>query len=473
MKLAIVITGSGYINLFYNIGNYLKSKEIEVVYVSENKYEIHKEGYQELFKKERAYFLIDFRKKHKNSTSKQKYEWLPLFSNFDRTTTYGFNATSVDLEKMLIAGYELWDYLFEKEKIDGVIFENVAETVSYIAYLRCLQYKKRYIAIMIPSWLSGRLRIFNDLYGIDEISRLFHIYLKKDEEIFDLNLTNLYRRIISPMFSPNYMDNNPTSVDYSLVNHYLRKLYLIKKYISYYFKEYWNMKKSFMIKNPFQMAWRLLIRGIKRKTAVKIMIAKHYLAKPDYNEKFLIYPLHFHPEASTLINAWPFIDELSVIKNVAFSLPDGYKLYVKAHPNGFGYEGIKFYKRIKAIPRVKLIHYSINPTELISKSSGIITLTSTMGFEALMLKKPVFVFGNIFYQIHPYCNKIENLYSLPEILVKGLNKEYDQKKFERYNLTLLKAYYDSTFPGKFDLSKKPDSKNIKRIGDEILKSLKN
>ena len=268
------------------------------------------------------------------------------------------------------------------------------------------------------------------------------------------------------------MKNHPTSVDYSLVNHYSRKLYLIRKYISYYFKEYWNIKKSFIIKNPFQISWRLFIRNLKRKTAIKIMTAKHYLIEPDYNEKFIIYPLHFQPEASTSVNAWPFVDQLSVIKNIAFSLPDGYKLYVKPHPNGFGYGGVKFYKKIRAIPRVKLIPYFINPKELIVASAGVITLAGTMGFEALMLKKPVFLFGNIFYEVHPYCSKIENLYSLPEILTKGLDRKYDQKKFEKYNLFLLKAYYDSTFPGKFDLSKKQDSKNIKRIGDEIIKSLR-
>lgn len=471
MRLAIIIEGPGYINPFYNLGTYLKSKGIEIIYVSENKYEIYKEGYQELFRKELAYFLIDFRNGSKNSISKQKYEWLPLLSTFDRVATYGYKSCPGDFEEMLIAGYNMWDYLFKEEEIDGVVYENVSTIISYIAYLKCLQYKRKYIGITVPPWLPERLRISGDLYGVNEVSQLFQTNLKESEGIFDDNLISLYQRITSPMFSPAYMKNNPTSVDYSLVNHYLRKLHLITKYIYYYLREHRNIKKSFEKKGPFRIAWRLFIREARRKVMIKIMTAKRYCTKPDYNGKFLVYALHFHPEASTLINAWPFIDELPVIRNIAFSLPDGYKLYVKSHPNGFGYEGVQFYKKVRAIPRVKLIPYFINSRELITKSSGVITLTSTMGFEALMLKKPAFIFGNVFYQVHPYCNKIENMYLLPEILTKALSKKYDQQTFEKYNLSLLKAYCDCAFPGKFEVCKKQDAKNIKRIGDEIIKSI--
>jgi len=470
MKLAIIIIGPGYINLFYNLGNYLKSKGIEIIYVLENKYEIYKEGYQELFKKESVYFLIDFRKKHKNSITKQKREWLPLFSTFDRVTTYGYKTSPGDLEEMLISDYDMWDYLFKEEKIDGVFNENVSDTISYVAYLKCLQYKKKYLGLD-GSYFSEKLRIISDLYGVNEVFQTFSTYLKKGKKIFDKDLNDLYQKIISPTVFPDYMKNNPSFVGYSLMNHYLKKLHLIKNYIYYYLKEHKNIKKSFETKGPFWKAWRLFLREAKRKARIKIMIAKRYFTEPDYNEKFLIYPLHFHPEASTLINAWPYIDELPMIKNIAFSLPDGYKLYVKTHPNGFGYEGIQFYKKVKAIPRIKLIHYFINSKELIAKSCGVITLTSTMGFEALMLKKPVFIFGNIFYQVHPYCNKIENIYLLPKILSEGLSKEYNQQLFEKYNLSFLKVYYDCTFSGKFELFKRQDPKNIKRIGDEIIKSI--
>lgn len=81
-KLAIIIIGPQYMNLFHRIGSYPKSKGIEIIYVLENKYEIYKQGYEESFKKEKAYYLIDFGREHKSQKTRENYNWLSLFSTF-------------------------------------------------------------------------------------------------------------------------------------------------------------------------------------------------------------------------------------------------------------------------------------------------------------------------------------------------------------------------------------------------------
>jgi capsule polysaccharide export protein KpsC/LpsZ len=90
-----------------------------------------------------------------------------------------------------------------------------------------------------------------------------------------------------------------------------------------------------------------------------------------------------------------------------------------------------YYKRLKKIPNVKLIACNANTKELIEYAERVITLTSTVGFEALMMNKPVYVFGNVFYECHPNCRKIvfyEELYDkLCDLTVnnaKSLNRRF-------------------------------------------------
>ncbi len=473
MKFAIIVRGPGYINLFYRIGDFLKEKGIDIVYVMENKYEIFKEGYQDILANEKVYYLIDFKEESLQQQDQQNFDWLALFSTYDRVNAYHYNVEPKELEEMLAAAYNMWEYLFTEEHIDGVIYEGVSNVISYVAYIKCNEYKKKYVAI-VTSRLPGRVHIFNDLYGTDDIYNNFQSFLKKKINIYnDKEIVDLYNHINQPQVAPDYMKNNPGNINYSLIKHYCAKISLIGRYTSYCLREHKNIKRSFTMKNPFEVAWKLLERNIKRKITFRLMDTLGYFKEPDYSEKFLVYSLHFHPEASTSLNAWPFVDELPIIKNTAFSLPHGYKLYVKPHPNGVGYEGIQFYKTIKKIPRVKLISPLINSKELIPKSCGVVTLAGTMGFEALMLRKPVFTFGQVFYQVHPYCYKITNLYKFPETLKTALNSNYNPQVFEYYNFLLLKSYYKCTFPGHFDTSIHQSDENIKNLGAAILNNIIN
>ena len=145
------------------------------------------------------------------------------------------------------------------------------------------------------------------------------------------------------------------------------------------------------------------------------MLVKIY-DRVNENESFFLYPLHYHPESSTSVHARHYINELNTITNIAFNLPFGKLLYVKDHPSAAGNPKINFYTELKKIPNVRLINHEMNIKNLIKKSEGIITLTSTVGFEALMYNKPVYVFGDVFYEFHPLCRKIKSFEELWLIL---------------------------------------------------------
>ena len=117
----------------------------------------------------------------------------------------------------------------------------------------------------------------------------------------------------------------------------------------------------------------------------------------DASENFAFFPLQLEPEISLLLLAPFATDQIHVIKQIARSLPVGYKLYVKEHPQMVPYRPRSFYRELKKIPNVKLIHPGINSFELIAAARLITTITGTAGWEAVLLRKPVITFGDIFY----------------------------------------------------------------------------
>src|SRR5690606_22483223 len=107
-------------------------------------------------------------------------------------------------------------------------------------------------------------------------------------------------------------------------------------------------------------------------------------------DRFFVYPIHYHPESSTSVLAPYYTNEYSNILNISNSLPFGSFLYVKDHSSAIGVQGKEFYKKVSALPSVKLIPPSFNIKKLILASEGIITVNSTAGYEALILGKPVY-----------------------------------------------------------------------------------
>ena len=84
---------------------------------------------------------------------------------------------------------------------------------------------------------------------------------------------------------------------------------------------------------------------------------------------------------------------------------------MKEHPSAIFREWrpVHDYKKIMELPNVKLIHYSVHSTDLIKKSSLIITISSTAGFEAAFYNKPSIILADMDYSILPSVHKIKTI----------------------------------------------------------------
>lgn len=122
---------------------------------------------------------------------------------------------------------------------------------------------------------------------------------------------------------------------------------------------------------------------------------------PVPGERYVLYPIHFQPEASTLVQAPYYLDQLALIADLAKSLPAGVRLYVKEHLSNRGRRPLSFYRTIRETFGVRLLGPDVDTWRLIENAAAIAVITGTMGWEGLIFDKPVIVFGSVFYDVIP------------------------------------------------------------------------
>lgn len=134
-------------------------------------------------------------------------------------------------------------------------------------------------------------------------------------------------------------------------------------------------------------------------------------------ERYYFYPMHLEPEAVVLYHAHGIYEnQVKLIQNIAGQLPPGSLLYVKDHPHDHGYRAAIDYHKLTAVPNIRLLSALIPGKEAIRHAQGVITLTGTAGFEALLLGKEVYTFGKSFYSRGPRVDYLHNVRDLREAL---------------------------------------------------------
>ena len=122
-----------------------------------------------------------------------------------------------------------------------------------------------------------------------------------------------------------------------------------------------------------------------------------YFDRPQPAERYVLYPIHFQPEASTLVQAPYYLDQAALIEDMSKSLPVGYQLYVKEHVSNRGRRPLAFYKRLRDTFGVRLLGPDEDTWTLIRDAAAVAVITGTVGWEGLLFQKPVITFGDVFY----------------------------------------------------------------------------
>ncbi len=230
-------------------------------------------------------------------------------------------------------------------------------------------------------------------------------------------------------------------------------------------------------KHPFS----IFVFHVRQKTAVRRFRSDRF-DEPRDGEPYIYFPLHLSPEASTMVLAPAFADQVAVIDRLAESIPLSHKLYVKEHPTMIGRRPEGYYDRIRRHTNVRLINPLSDSMTLSRRADLVAVITGTVGWEALLMGRSVLMFGESFFSHLGFSHRIENTAGLgariKEIVLHGKQPAHGTDELVRY----MKCLHDGSFelpdginvvwgrlipPGKLN---EQETLVAKTLTDQLLKS---
>lgn len=203
---------------------------------------------------------------------------------------------------------------------------------------------------------------------------------------------------------------------------------------------------------------------------IRYQRCKKYYKRADFNKKYVFYPLHYQPEASTIVCAQKYEKQLFYIDSWSKSLPADTLLYVKEHYAILGHRDPQFYKELRKYPNVVLVNPWESTRQLEMNAEAVTTLTGTAGWESMLLRKPVFLGGNVFFDNAPGVIKIKDIYG------RYMNYISSWKKPSRESIiNYLCSYFRAIKPGcpyGYGSEFSDTDENIKLMVDSLMSEIK-
>lgn len=318
-------------------------------------------------------------------------------------------------------------------KINLVLPEGVDDFVSFFAARYCTHHKIKFFYPVEVGYAS-RACISSTIYPEpDEFKKKFDVIIKSKQE-GTIDFSEVQKEIASYVNSKKkpryYMGVN--EADFRILN--LKDLRIFFEYIFAYFRDRHSLPHD---KRPLLLPFHRLLK-IMRKFNYKSLIKKTAVDSASLHKlSYLIYPLHFEPEASTLIQGRWFNDQRKIIEMLSKSLPVNTVLLVKEHRISIGRRPLSFYKEIIKYHNVFLVDDTIDTYSFINQSKGVVLISSTMGLEALMLGKPVMAFGERFFNASNNVYMVENYREIKNLVTLMLNHRFDHEDLLSLLYTLL------------------------------------
>jgi len=387
--------------------------------------------------------IVDFQKNwyyidHVAKNTKVDYDYLKKFEE-----KYGINLWNIAFADRLFYQYNRFHKFTEIE-----ILSIIEQEIKFYEMI-LNEIKPKYLAIMNPNAHHQQLLV--EICRVRGIKILMLSPVRFANRIMISEDFNIIRG-----FKGKIIQNSGGSKTFDELQSYLKKydssqkIVEVKKggYESHLFQRYKAILKFFF--SPQTSSFKKKYSGIGKtrskyfqtkisnflnKKIRNSFINKNFLYKINSETSFIYFPLHFEPERVLLMdNAKYYSNQISIITNIAKSLPIGHKLLVKEHPamKIEGWRDISFYKQIMDLPNVCMMHPSVSSEEIIKKCSLLITIAGTSALEAAFYNKPAISFTNQIFCILPSIHRIKTLEELPIAIKNSLKIKIDPADLEEY-----------------------------------------
>lgn len=348
-----------------------------------------------------------------------------------------------------------WSEIFNKYKPVAVVNEQVALEISEVMYIEAKKRQIIYKAWMNNPingyfyWLSTPMTLIPDSKFLETIPSQDSIEIAKSY-ILDIKQKNERPYYLNPFMKTK-----------------LRNLLgSVKSYTIYKINTCFRQKSTLHYENYSDEKWQTVTRNISS------YFYKYNSINEIVNHEIILYPLHYEPEASLSYLSEFFSNQIGLIENLAKCLKNNQIIVVKEHPAQAGMLLTKKYRELKKnISALYYLPHTIISYDIIKLSKLIITLTSHLGWEAIILGKPVYVIGNMFYKSYPFVNRFESF----EVLRNQIRKDAFIYPEETATINFIARLFENSykgfpFPGD-DLYSKENIENIVSSLEEEIKSL--
>ena len=360
-----------------------------------------------------------------------------------------------------------WTSCLQFLKPDLVISAAVPHRVyDYVLYLLCRHFHIPFVMFLHTAF-PGRIIPLRDIYDIGKEIKDDYNDIVSSNQDYKLLKTKLapdilerYQTVLKDykQGKPAYMETNDSlhkqssnviGLSIKLLNetiHRPGKYFGRKGYLLQGFPTYVKQRKKSIEASRLSIIQYSInkIKTNKHKRKLKNYYDSR-TEKPDFIEPYIYLPLHYQPEMTSSPAGDIFVDQFLCVETLVKNTPDNWKIYVKEHPLQFqahseGQTGrIKeFYDDLLQIPNIRLMPLQADSFNLISNAKAVATITGTVGWEAMVRRKPVLLFGLSWYEKYPGALKIADEESAGKIYDFIENFLFDENKLLAYLAALEK-----------------------------------
>ncbi|MFZ1517805.1 MAG: hypothetical protein WAU11_03475 [Ignavibacteriaceae bacterium] len=154
------------------------------------------------------------------------------------------------------------------------------------------------------------------------------------------------------------------------------------------------------------------------------------------HKDYIFIPFQVSDDSQLLVQGNWIKNNISLVESVWRSLIElglKIKIVVKEHPREYITDSFT-----EKLSKYDVLYSNAGTAELIQKSKLIVTINSTVGFEALVFNKPVIITGNAFYESIPFILKSNNQAELTSNLKRVLmsNRNFEEREVNKYVSTV-------------------------------------
>ncbi len=439
--------------IFLDIKNRYDKKAVGVFIVTDNKEaEKVKKTYPEAITYETSRYISD----HWNEFNyvkfceyEKKYDCAPLWK-YVYTDRYLIYRDFDYVVRITVGLFSFFEYVFSKHNINIYYSETIATLQCYVAYLVGKKTGAKYYAQTSARGFSATMQyVMNDPYQ--------SIYMMNNDYNHDIYTEEELRRAKDFLDEFLKIDQVPVYMISDGQKPRFKFSYLALPFLR--FVRRFNKRNNNPCSYMYYESYKHITDPIK--FFFRYHYCRHYYTKADISKKYVLFPLHYQPEASTIVCAQKYEKQLFFIDSLAKSLPADTVLYVKEHYAFLGHRDVSFYKELQKYPNVFLIDPWEKTRELIKHAEAITTLTGTAGWEAMLFRKPVIVGGNIFYENAPGVIKVEDIFDNYIKIITSWKKPTEEEL-----LRYLCSYIRALSPGRNWFADSDD--NITKVVDGLM-----